>query len=214
MASHMDIITTIFYIVILLFSIIIHELAHGYTADYLGDPTPRMQGRLTLNPIPHLDMFGSIILPALLILSGTGFVVGWAKPVQYNPFNIIKNRRWASALIAIAGPLSNILLALIFGLILRFAGAGLPVAVVTIFSIIVLLNIVLAVFNLIPVPPLDGHHILFSMLPDYGIGGQIKTFLQRYSLVLIIFVIVFVWRLLFPVVLSLYSFIVGSPILL
>jgi len=210
----MDIITTLFYIVILLFSIIIHELAHGYTADYLGDPTPRLQGRLTLNPIPHLDMFGSIILPALLILSGTGFVVGWAKPVEYNPFNITKNRRWASVLIAIAGPLSNIFLALVFGLALRFFGVQLPIAVTTIFSIIVLLNIVLAVFNLIPVPPLDGHHVLFSLLPDHGIGGQIKYFLKKYSLMLIIFVILFVWRILFPVVLFLYSLIVGSPIFL
>ena len=210
----MDIVTTIFYIAILLFSIIIHELAHGYTADYLGDPTPRLQGRLTLNPIPHLDMFGSIILPALLILSGTGFVVGWAKPVQYNPFNITKNRRWSAALIAIAGPLSNIMLALIFGLVLRFAGAGLPVAAATIFSIVVLLNIVLAVFNLIPVPPLDGHHILFSVLPDHGIGAEVKQFLQKYSLMLIIFVILFVWRILFPVVLFLYTLIVGSPIFL
>jgi len=209
----MDIITTIFYILILLFSIIIHELAHGYTADYLGDPTPRLQGRLTLNPIPHLDMFGSIILPALLVLSGTGFVVGWAKPIEYNPFNI-KNRRWGAVLIAIAGPLSNIFLALVFGLILRFAGAGLPVAAATIFSIIVLLNIVLAVFNLIPVPPLDGHHILFSLLPDHGIAGQIKYFLKKYSLMLIIFVILFVWRILFPVVLFLYSLIVGSPVFL
>lgn len=206
-------ITTIFYILILLFSIIIHELAHGYMADYLGDPTPRLQGRLTLNPIPHLDMFGSIILPALLILSGTGFIVGWAKPVQYNPFNI-KDRKWGAVLIAIAGPASNILMALIFGLALRFAGPVLPIAVATIFSIVVLLNIVLAVFNLIPVPPLDGHHILFSLLPDTGIGGQIKYFLQKYSFILIIVVILFVWRLVFPAVLFVYSLITGSPMFL
>jgi Zn-dependent protease len=205
----MDSITTIFYIVILLFSVIIHELAHGYTADYLGDPTPRLQGRLTLNPIPHLDMFGSIILPALLVLSGTGFVVGWAKPVQYNPFNI-KNRKWGAILIAIAGPLSNILLALVFGLALRFFGLGLPVAVVTIFAIIVLLNIILALFNLIPIPPLDGHHILFSLLPDSGTGGVIKDFLSRYSFVLMLVVIFFVWRLLFPLVMLLFGFVTGS----
>lgn len=209
----MDIITTVFYIVILLFSVIIHELAHGYTADYLGDPTPRMQGRLTLNPIPHLDMFGSIILPLLLIISGVGFVVGWAKPVQYNPFNITKNRRWAAALIAIAGPLSNIMLALIFGLVLRFAGVGLPVAATTVFSIIVLLNIVLAVFNLIPVPPLDGHHILFSFLSDTGVGGQVKAFMRRYSLILVLAVIFFVWQLLFPAVLWLFALITGSPLI-
>lgn len=208
----MDIITTVFYIVILLFSVIIHELAHGYTADYLGDPTPRMQGRLTLNPLPHLDMFGSIILPLLLILSGIGFVVGWAKPVQYNPFNITKNRRWAAALIAIAGPLSNILIAVIFGLLLRFVGLVLPAAVVTIFSLIVLLNIVLFIFNLIPVPPLDGHHILFSILPDHGIGGTIKHFMRRYSLIMILVVIFFVWELVFPLVLWLFALITGSPL--
>ncbi|MBP6925967.1 MAG: site-2 protease family protein [Candidatus Pacebacteria bacterium] len=205
----MDSITTIFYIVILLFSVIIHELAHGYTADYLGDPTPRLQGRLTLNPIPHLDMFGSIILPALLVLSGTGFVVGWAKPIQYNPFNI-RNRKWGAILIALAGPLSNIFLATVFGLVLRFFGVGLPVAVVTIFAIIVLLNIILALFNLIPIPPLDGHHILFSLLPDSGIGGTIKDFLSRYSFVLMLVVIFFVWRLLFPIVLWLFALLTGS----
>lgn len=205
----MDTITTIFYIVILLFSVIIHELAHGYTADYLGDPTPRLQGRLTLNPIPHLDMFGSIILPALLVLSGTGFVVGWAKPIEYNPFNI-RNRKWGAIVIALAGPLSNILLATVFGLVLRFFGAGLPLAVVTIFAIIVLLNIILALFNLIPIPPLDGHHILFSLLPDSGTGSMIKYFLSKYSFILMLVVIFFVWRLLFPIVLWLFALLTGS----
>jgi len=208
----MDTITTIFYIVILIFSVIIHELAHGYTADYLGDPTPRLQGRLTLNPIPHLDLFGSIILPLLLVLSGTGFIVGWAKPVVYNPFNI-KNRRSGAALIGIAGPLANILLAVIFGLALRFLGTSLPDAVQVIFSAIVLVNLILAIFNMIPVPPLDGHHILFSLLPDTGIGGQVKSFLKRYSLPLMLVIIFFVWKILFPVVIWLFVLITGSTIL-
>lgn len=209
----MDTITTIFYIVILIFSVIIHELAHGYTADYLGDPTPRLQGRLTLNPIPHLDLFGSIILPALLVLSGTGFVVGWAKPIIYNPFNI-KNRRVGAILIAIAGPLSNILLAVIFGLTLRFVGVDLPQAVQVIFSAIVIINIILAIFNLIPIPPLDGHHVLFSLLSDRGVGGQVKNFLKRYSLMLMLIIIFFVWKILFPVVIWLYILITGSTLFL
>src|SRR5258708_30196607 len=112
----MDIIITIFSLIILLFSVIIHELAHGGVAFSLGDPTAKYQGRLTLNPIKHLDPFGSVILPLLMLLvtGGQGPVFGWAKPVPINPYNF-RDQKWGSLKVAIAGPLSNFFLAIFFG---------------------------------------------------------------------------------------------------
>lgn len=208
----MEITTTIFYIVILILSVIIHEVSHGFAADALGDPTPRNQGRLTLNPIPHLDLFGSILLPAILVLSGTGFVLGWAKPVVFNPFNL-RDRKWGPALVAVAGPASNIIIALVFGLLIRFA----PVVGITsepflfIASGIVFVNVLLAVFNLIPVPPLDGHHILFAFLSDKH--RNIKNFLQKYSLVFLLVIVFFLWKFIMPVVLFIYNAFTGIPFL-
>jgi Zn-dependent protease len=115
---HMDSIQ-IALILALIISVIIHEMAHGYMANYLGDPTARLQGRLSANPLVHIDPMMSVILPAILILSGSPFVFGAAKPVPYNPYNL-RNQKWGEALIAIAGPLSNIALAIIFALLFRF----------------------------------------------------------------------------------------------
>lgn len=199
----MDITTTIFYIIILIFSVIIHEVAHGFAADTLGDPTPRQQGRLTLNPIPHLDLFGSIVLPALLVLSGAGFILGWAKPVVFNPFNL-RDRKWGPALVAAAGPLSNISIALVFGVLIRIAPViGFSSGFIAIASGIVFINILLAVFNLIPVPPLDGHHILFAVLPTKY--QEVKNFLNRYSLILLLVVIFFLWDFIMPLVFLIYK---------
>src|SRR5574343_1207888 len=111
--------TAVILFLILLFSVIIHELAHGYVAYSLGDPTAKYEGRLTMNPLKHLDPFGSVILPLLLILSQSSFIIGWAKPVPYNPYNL-KNQKWGDAIVALAGPLSNICVALFFGLLIRF----------------------------------------------------------------------------------------------
>lgn len=155
----------LFYIVILIFSVILHEVAHGYVADMQGDPTARLAGRLTLNPAPHIDLFGSIILPAILIFTSSGVVVGWAKPVPYNPYNL-KNQRWGTLAVAIAGVATNFLVALIFGLIIRFA-TGLPLSFLAIAKMIVMLNIVLGVFNLLPIPPLDGSKVLLSLFPKW-----------------------------------------------
>ena len=115
----MDPIITIFSLVILLFSVIIHELAHGYIAYSLGDPTAKYAGRLTLNPIKHLDPFGSVILPLILFISGSPILFGWAKPVPVNPYNF-KDQKWGSLKVAIAGPITNIALAVFFGLLIRF----------------------------------------------------------------------------------------------
>src|SRR3989344_2917234 len=147
---------TLFFLIVLIFSVVIHEVSHGYVADKMGDPTARLAGRLTLNPISHLDPIGSFLVPLLSYTFG-GFVFGWAKPVPYNPF-ALKNPKVAAGKIAAAGPLSNFTLALVFGLLIRLAGTPfgtvlLPVA--SFFVIIVTVNIMLGVFNLVPIPPLD-----------------------------------------------------------
>lgn len=150
-------------IIILIFSVILHEVAHGYMADKLGDPTARFAGRLTLNPIVHIDLFGSIILPAALFLSGSPIMFGWAKPVPYNPHNI--RGRMGEALVALAGPATNLLLAIVFGLLLRVGlGAGDP-DIPSILYMIVHINVLLAIFNLLPIPPLDGSKIMSALLP-------------------------------------------------
>lgn len=189
----MDIIITIFSLVILLFSVVIHELSHGSVAYSLGDPTAKYQGRLTLNPIKHLDMFGSIILPLLLLMvtAGQGPIFGWAKPVPINPHNF-RDQKWGSLKVAIAGPVSNFALALIFGLVIRLLPSELFVTnpgLFLIFSFIVQINIVLAIFNLIPVPPLDGHWILFTFLPNRLL--RLRDLLQQYGIFLLIFLIFF-----------------------
>ena len=102
------------HILILIFSVIVHEVSHGYMAYFLGDDTAKNEGRLTFNPIPHIDLVGSILVPAFLVLSGSQFLFGWAKPVPFNPFNLKKGGRFAEALVAFAGPMSNLLLALVF----------------------------------------------------------------------------------------------------
>lgn len=154
----------IFYFVVLIFSIIIHEVAHGYAANSLGDPTARLAGRLTLNPAPHIDLIGSIIVPLICVLSPGHFLFGWAKPVPYNPYNL-KNQRWGEAFVAIAGVATNLILALVFALVSRFAtGAGYD-AFASAAQIVVLVNLSLGIFNLIPFPPLDGFTFLRGLLP-------------------------------------------------
>ena len=114
----MDATNGLFYIVILIMSVVIHEVSHGFMAEYFGDKTARYAGRLTLNPLKHLDLFGSIILPVVLIISHSPFLFGWAKPVPYNPNNL-SNRRWGTMAVACAGVLANFSIAVIFGIIIR-----------------------------------------------------------------------------------------------
>ena len=159
-----DLALGIFTIVILILSIIMHEVAHGYMAYILGDPTAKLQGRLTLNPTAHIDLIGLIIVPALLVLSNAGILFGWAKPVPYNPYNL-KNQRWGEALVGGAGVATNILLALLFALITRLALADGATLFATLASQVVLVNISLGLFYLIPIPPLDGFTVLRGILP-------------------------------------------------
>lgn len=210
------VIIVVFQLTVLIFSVMIHEISHGFVADYLGDPTARLAGRLTLNPLKHLDAFGSFILPASLwLLSGGTFVFGWAKPVPYNPLNL-KNPRKAAGEIASAGPVSNLIIAAVFGVILRF----LPSAVVSstflgeLFGLIVYLNLLLAVFNLVPIPPLDGSKILFAILPESESTSRAAFFLERYGLLLVLLFVFFGFQLILPLVYKLFFVFTGQPLAL
>lgn len=194
----------IFHLIILIFSVVIHETAHGYAAESLGDPTARLAGRLTLNPLAHLDWLGSVFLPLLLSLTGTGIIFGWAKPVPYNPYNL-RGGKWGPALVAAAGPAANLLLVAVFTLLLRLF--SLPAPAQGLLALIVLINLVLAIFNLIPIPPLDGSKILFAVLP-YRLR-MVEQFLTAHSLIFILIFVFFLWGLLSPVVFFLFRLLVG-----
>ncbi|MEK7184517.1 MAG: site-2 protease family protein [Patescibacteria group bacterium] len=200
----MEIITFIFSLIILIMSVVIHELSHGYTADALGDPTPSIQGRLTLNPLKHLDFFGSFIVP--VVTSMAGFTFGWAKPIEWNPYNI-KNKRLGELLISLAGPLSNFLIALVFAIVIRIFGDMLSVSFMKISYYVIVINIALAVFNMVPIPPLDGSKVFFSLLPSKLF--YIREFLERYSIVFFLIVIFFLWRFIEPIIPYIFKIIVG-----
>jgi Zn-dependent protease len=148
--------------VVLLFSVIIHEVAHGYVALLNGDPTARLSGRITLNPIPHIDPIGTILLPAILLLTGSGIIFGWAKPVPVNP-SYYRDHRWGEVTTSFAGPASNLLLALLFSFLLRLGIGGPGLLLFAYLGCTI--NIFLALFNLIPIPPLDGSHLISAFLP-------------------------------------------------
>ena len=197
----------LFAIAVLIMSVVIHEVSHGFSANALGDPTARLQGRLTLNPLKHLDPIGSIIVPAITYLVG-GFIFGWARPVPYNPYNL-KNQKWGPGAVAAAGPLANILMAIIFGLIVRFGAANgfIVGAFLEIIILIVFINIILAIFNLVPIPPLDGSKVLFAFLPYRWRSLQI--FLEQYGFLLLLIFILFFWSIILPVVFGLFRLITG-----
>ncbi len=185
----MTIITIFIYIIILLFSVVLHEVSHGKVADELGDPTARLAGRLTLNPISHLDMFGSIIVPLVLIFSGSGFLIAWAKPVPIDPYNL-KNPRKDSALISLAGPATNFLVAIISSIILYlFNLLSIPLLFIIgpILIMIIRLNIILAVFNLLPIHPMDGFKIVAGILSEKKAHEWNQ--LQRYGMIFLIMLI-------------------------
>lgn len=196
----------IFIIVILIFSAVLHEVAHGAMALRLGDPTAKYAGRLTLNPLKHLDLFGSVILPLLLIFT-MGKGIAWAKPVPVNPYNF-RDQKYGSAKVAFAGPASNLAVALFFGLTLRFIPSNyLSSNLEIIFSDIVFINLILAIFNLIPVPPLDGSHILFTFLPfKFEI---FKNFLIQFNIFILLIIIFFLLPWLSVIVSFIFYLITG-----
>jgi len=169
-------------IAILIFSVVVHEVSHGLAAFWLGDPTAKYAGRLTLNPIKHLDPWGSFIIPFFLAIANVGIIFGWAKPVPYNPFNL-RNQKYGPALVGLAGPLSNVLLALLAGAVLKtllILGVPDDLIVYKVLALVILINILLLVFNLLPIPPLDGSKLLFAFLP---ISEHTKIMLERYGIV-------------------------------
>lgn len=171
-------------------AIIFHEVAHGYVALRLGDPTAYYAGRLTLNPLRHIDMWGTIIIPLLLIISGAGFVIGWAKPVPVNYYNL-RQGKWGPVLVALAGPATNFIILLLAGVLIRVAPAD--TALPALLGWIALINAVLMFFNLIPVPPLDGSKVLYVFLEH---RPDIIQWLERYGFFILIALLVFGERLL------------------
>lgn len=201
----------IFQVIILIFSVVIHEVSHGAMAYWLGDPTAKYAGRLTLNPIAHIDPFGSVILPFLLIIINSPVLIGWAKPVPYNPYNL-KDQKYGPALVGLAGPGSNLVVALVFGLFMRGLDAiGFYNPQLNLFfGIIVFLNILLAIFNLVPIPPLDGSKILYAIIPDSAY--RVRNFLEQWGMMLLLIFILFFFDLILPIIFWLYQIIVGAPL--
>ena len=179
----------VFQFAVFIISVIVHEISHGAVAYWLGDETAYRMGRLTMNPISHIDPVGSVILPLLLsipLLFGIQpVIVGWAKPVPYNPNNL-KNPKGGAGLIAWAGPASNILIACVFAGLL--ASLSISPQMVMAFQYIILINLMLAVFNLVPIPPLDGSKILTAFLPDHS---PIISFIERNSMMLLLAFLIF-----------------------
>ncbi len=211
-----------FYLFIFIYSVIIHEVAHGIMALWLGDLTAKYAGRLTLNPMVHIDPFGSLLLPGLLFLTQSPFLIGWAKPVPYNPYNL-RDQKWGATYVALAGPASNFLMAFVAALIASvlpmsllmkkdilgrfygisggqgsffdrfelFAGAisgSLPSICFGLLLMVIFWNVVLGCFNLLPIPPLDGSKILYSL---FRVKEQTMLFLEQYGLFIMIFVVLF-----------------------
>ncbi len=201
----------IFQIIVLIFSAIIHEYMHGWAADQMGDPTAKNMGRLTLNPISHIDPIGSIIMPAFLILTNVGFVFGWAKPVPFNPYNL-RDQKYGSAKVAVAGPLANLITAIFFGLVLRFSFVlGLSATIQSLLFIIVYINLLLMVFNLLPIPPLDGSKVI---MPFLSYEWQIRMAkLEQHGMIILFLFLMFGFQIISPIIWVLFRLIVGTNFL-
>jgi Zn-dependent protease len=207
----MDATLVIFQIVILVFAVIIHEVSHGVVALSLGDPTAKLSGRLTLNPIPHIDIYGSIILPLLMgLASGGAFVFGYAKPVPFNPY-LLRDQKWSPALVALAGPASNLVLAILLGIFYRIAMVfmDIPAEVGQLFVIAVVINIVLAVFNSVPIPPLDGSKIVAPLLPDKFVRSEFYAVLEQQGMWIVLIFVLFGFGLISPIIYGLANLILG-----
>lgn len=225
----MEIAIVLFEFVVLLFSAILHEVAHGLEAQRLGDDTAEKAGRLTLNPLKHLDPFLSVIMPLLLFVT-TGFFFAGAKPVPYNPNNL-KHPRTDSVKVAFAGPVTNLCLALAFGILSVLlpiahatknvlwnaiaAGGAVPAFATPLeglfffFLIIVYINLLLGIFNLVPIPPLDGSKLLFLILPPTQASYRLMYFLERWGLIIVLIFVFFGYSVIFPVINALFAIFTG-----
>lgn len=192
-----------FLYIIIVLSAAFHEYAHGFMAYRLGDSTAKDAGRLTLNPLAHLDLMGTVVIPLFLLFTG-GIFIGWAKPVPYNPYNL-RDPKYGSLKVGIAGPFVNFLIALILGLLFRFSTI-LPFQneiFIQFLGLIIYINIFLALFNLIPIPPLDGSKILTDLLP------QLRRSFETFGLFGIFFAILFAFYVLPPLARFLFLAITG-----
>lgn len=191
----MDFFPAIFYFLVIIPSAIMHEYAHGWMADRLGDPTARYAGRLSLDPRVHIDPIGTLLLPLLLFFGSAGsFMFAYAKPVPFNPNNL-RDQRWGPVYVALAGPLTNFLIAFVIGLFVRFLPAS---TFSDLLSLIVLANVLLGVFNCVPIPPLDGSKLLFAFLPNSM--ENVKIMLERFGFVLVLIFVFYFSHLISPVV--------------
>ncbi len=201
----------VLYLGVLIVSVIIHEIMHGLAAHFEGDMTPRNAGRLSANPLRHIDPVGSILLPLVLILTHAGFIIGWAKHVPCNERNF-RNQKSGPAIVASAGILANICLALIFGAIIRYAAmfGGLSHRALLVAETITLVNLLLALWNSIPIPPLDGAKIIFALMPRHT--TRMQMVIEHYSVPILIIAVIFLWPYIFPAVNFLFTLITGHPV--
>lgn len=175
-------IETPFIIVLVFFSVVCHEIAHGYVALKLGDPTAYRAGRLTFNPVSHIDPIGTIMLPALFLITNSPIMLAWAKPVPVNP-GFFKNPKTGMMWVAIAGPATNFAIALVLTLLLHLLGSAMPAILMHSLAMAALMNIVLMVFNLLPIPPLDGSRIVARFLNGQALYNYRK--LERFGLFIV-----------------------------
>lgn len=205
----MDVISTkLFLYIVIVLSATFHEYAHGFIAYKLGDSTAKDAGRLTLNPLAHIDLMGTVIIPLFLLLSPAGVFLGWAKPVPYNPYNL-KDQKYGSLKVGIAGPSANLIIAVILGIFLRLAFTGIFGAIfsqffLTAVALIVYINIFLALFNLIPFPPLDGSKVLMDLFPRSAYA------LARFGFIGIFFALFLAFFVLSPLAGFLFQLITGQ----
>ena len=194
---------TIISILILIVAVIAHEVAHGLAALWQGDTTAKDAGRLTLNPISHIDPVGSIFLPFVLYVISSPFLFGYAKPVPINPHNF-RNVRWGEAMVAFAGPLVNIIFVAIFTILLHTVPMG--EGFMQISAMIILINLVLALFNLMPIPPLDGSKILFALIPQKHY--RFRESLESRNFIFWFIAMILIWQVFQPLVYWLFKILV------
>jgi Zn-dependent protease len=184
---------------------------HGWEAERLGDSTAKDRGRLTLNPLVHIDLFGSIILPLLLVVSGSGVIFGWAKPVPVNSNNL-RDKKWGMAKVSLAGPLGNLIIAIVLAIFFRLFSSMLNPILSGLIVLAIFINLILMVFNLVPIPPLDGSKILAAFLPR---SWQIKFMkFERYGMFVLIVFLFVAFDIIMPVVFFLMNLLVGEQGLL
>ena len=194
-------------VLILFFSIILHEVSHGFVAFLNGDTTAKDAGRLTLNPLPHIDPLGTILLPAMLILMKVGVIFGWAKPVPFNPLNF-RNRNFGTFTVAIAGPVTNIILAVLFAIAWR--GMGADPATGRILYYATAINLFLAILNMIPIPPLDGSRAVGAFLPPNLQRAYYSLERWGFFILIALFFTGILQRIILPIYQALFSFLMGT----